>query len=293
VSVASVFVGLVTHPRSRFNADGTATRQAQAIVDALVRRHAGAGLLVSDRDDYDPVTMPLDRTELLRSARYQADLEHRWRRYLAAGGGWPAWGALADTVISAVMSVKREAGTGALLPWGDGAAGRAAATRLLNIDLSHLRTLESAVASGSEWVLVLEDDARVDDADAAADDLLAVVETLTPTPVAFASLSESISLDRLGVEAMIGGPVASDGPPWLVRTSRPITNTVCANVYRASFAAELAAGIRARGLTPVAPIDWRLNEQIMRMMAGGRLGPDSCAWAIPGLFRQASMHAAG
>ena len=58
------------------------------------------------------------------------------------------------------------------------------------------------------------------------------------------------------------------------------------------LAADLAAGIRARGLLPVAPIDWRLNEQVMAMVADGRLGPSSCAWALPGLFLQASMHPA-
>ena len=287
-----VFVGLVTHRRSRFDADGTATRQAQELVDALARRDAGGGLLVSDRDDYDPENLPLDRPQLLRSARYQADLEHRWRRYLAESGGRPARGAVLDGLAAVAMSAKRQVETGALLPGGDGADGRRAATRLLNIDLSHLRALDAGVESGAGWVLVLEDDARVLDVEVAAADLLAAVDAVAQTPVAFCSLSESIALDRLGVDGLLGGPLAADGPPWLVRTRTPITNTVCANLYRASFARDLADGIRRRGLLPVAPIDWRVNEQVLDMVAAGRLGPDSCAWAVPGIFLQASMHAA-
>lgn len=273
-----VFVGLVTHPRSRFDVDGTATRQARDLVTALRDAGTPAQLLVSDRDDYDPGDLPLPRRQLLRSARYAADLEHRWRRYLVAHGGRPGRGALADSLVAAAMAVKRMA-----------TADQAAMVRLLNIDLSHLRVLETGVASGASWLLVLEDDARVTDIDRTAADLVTAMDVLTDSPIAFASLSESIALSALGVEGIVDGPVPG-GPSWLVRASTPVTNTVCANLYRASFAADLAAGIRRSGLLPVAPIDWRVNEQVMAMVAAGRLGSQSCAWALPGLFRQGSMH---
>ena len=290
--MGAVHVGLVTHPRSRFDADGTATRQAQDLADARGRRGAGAGLLISDRDDYDAQALPLGRAELRRSARYQADLEYRWRRYLASAGGRPARAGGLDRVLGLAMAGKRQVRTEALWPWSDGAAGRTAATRLLNIDLSHLRALDAGVASGADWVLVLEDDARVDDVEAAVDDVLAAVAAVEGTPVAFVSVSESIPLAELGVDGIVGGRLSASAPSWLVATTTPVTNTVCANLYRSSFAADLAAGIRARGLLPVAPIDWRLNEQVMAMVADGRLGPSSCAWALPGLFLQASMHPA-
>ncbi len=288
-----MFVGLVTHARSRFDADGAATRQAHDLVRELDSAGAPARLLVSDRDDYDADTLPLDRAQLLRSARYAADLEHRWRRYLAAHGGRPARSAAVDAGLAAAMALKRVAGTGALLPWGRADAGRRSAVRLLNIDLSHLRVLEAGVASGATWVLVLEDDARVDDVPRAARDVAGALTALAASPVRFVSLSESIPLVELGVEGLLDATASPGWPVWLRRARTPITNTVCANVYRASFAADLAAGIRARGLVPVAPIDWRVNEQVMAMVAGGRLGADSCAWAVPGVFRQGSMHDVG
>jgi hypothetical protein len=74
--------------------------------------------------------------------------------------------------------------------------------------------------------------------------------------------------------------------------SRPITNTVCANLVRSDFAGRLAAGIRQRGLIPVAPIDWRVNEVVMDLFDSGELDATSCLWVSPGLFVQRSMHAA-
>jgi hypothetical protein len=286
--VSDLFVGLVTHPRSRFNADGAATRQAEQLVSAFIPQGVRASLLVSDRDDYDPTTYPLGRRELVSSAIHQAGLEHRWRRYLAAGGGQPARPAFMDAGFGAAMAAKRAATSGALMPGSAVMNGRRAATRLINIDLSHLRVLDAGVTSGAPWVLVLEDDARVDDLALAASRVVEIMRFVQRAPVQFVCLSESIGLGELGVDGLLSA--APSGPDWLLPASRPITNTVCANLYRSSFAARVAAGIRDRGLLPVTPIDWRLNEQVMDMHDDGELGPDSCLWARPGLFLQGSMH---
>ena len=44
---------------------------------------------------------------------------------------------------------------------GSLSADRATVVRLLNIDLSHLRVLQSGASSGAPWTLVLEDDADI------------------------------------------------------------------------------------------------------------------------------------
>ncbi len=107
--VTEVFVGLVTHPRSRFNADGAATAQARALTSALTATGRPAELLVSDRDDFRAEDFPLSRADLARSAAYEADLEYRWRRYLADGGGRPARSRLADEAVRVAMTAKRVA----------------------------------------------------------------------------------------------------------------------------------------------------------------------------------------
>jgi hypothetical protein len=277
--VSAVFIGLVTHPRSRFNASGMATQQAEALAEALRKRGRSAAVLVSDRDDYRPADLPLSSLDLRRSGARQGTVEYRWRRYLAAGGGRPCRSAFADWMFRIAMSIKRAA-----------TADRAAAVRLLNIDLSHLRVMDAAVEDGSEWTLVLEDDAWVADPDLCAASLIEAMDVLASTPVAFASLSESIPYDQLGVVGIVSGVVDPEVPGWLVATSRPVTNTVCANLYRTTFLVDVAAGIRGQGLVPVVPIDWRLNEQVIRMWDAGSLTSSSCVWANPGLFLQGSMH---
>lgn len=277
--MSDLFVGLVTHLRSRFNADGFATRQAQAIVDGLLARGLSADLLVSDRDDYDSEDRPLTRWDLVRSASYWSDLEYRWRRYLAEAGGRPARSAIADEALRLAMTVKRAS-----------SFDESDAIRLLNIDLSHLRVLDEGGRSGARWTLVLEDDARTDDMAACVDRIVEAIDAMDIAGTAFANLSESLSYDELGIEGIVGGRAQEPIPDWLVGARRPVTNTVCANLYRSGFATQVAEGIRHRGLVPVAPIDWRLNEQIMGMHRAGLIDRHSCLWARPGLFRQGSMH---
>jgi hypothetical protein len=175
-----------------------------------------------------------------------------------------------------------------------GAGGSNAAVRLVNIDLSHLRLMTAALASHSDWVLVLEDDAGIDDVAMTARRLAWLIAALDPTEVAFASLSESMSLDELGVAGLLQPATDIEVPPelgiGLLRADRPITNTVCATLYRASYLQALRASILERGLVPIAPIDWRVNEAIMDLHASGALGSQSCVWVSPGIVLQRSMH---
>lgn len=277
--VSDLFIGVVTHARSRFNSRGEAEAQATDLARELEERGVRTTVLVSDRDDYDRASFPLSRLDLSRSAVHEASLEHRWRRYLASGGCTPARSAVVDAGYWLAMTAKRVV-----------TADRRTAIRLLNIDLSHLRIMDAAVSDGAPWALIIEDDARVSSARTTAGDLVRLLDFLPATRVQFANLSESVPLEQLGVNGALGKRAVDGGPEWLVEARLPVTNTVCANLYRASFLARIANGIRSTGLVPVAPIDWRLNEQILRLFEDGELGDGSCAWAVPGLFRQASMH---
>ncbi len=81
----TLFVGVVTHERSRFRLDGS----LDGLLDALAGSARAAGCqvraVISARDDYDPRRFPLTRGLVVRSAIAQARLEYRWRRYPAAG----------------------------------------------------------------------------------------------------------------------------------------------------------------------------------------------------------------
>lgn len=286
MSSRSLFVGMVTHARSRFNTDGAASTLARSLADETASLGIVTQVLVSDRDDYNPDTMPVSRRTLVTSAVHQASLEHRWRRYLADGGA-PARHAAGDRLFRIGMTGKR-----VVTSLSD--SGSKAAVRLINIDLSHLRLMTAALAAQTDWVLVLEDDAGIGDAATAARQLAWLVEALEPTEVAFASLSQSLSLAELGVSGLLQPAPDLDVPEdlgfGLLRASRPITNTVCATLYRADYLAALRSLILKRGLIPIAPIDWRVNEAVMDLHASGALGSRSCVWASPGIVIQRSMH---
>ena len=278
--MSEVFAGLVTHARSSFNADGAATAQLDALAAGLRERGLSVDTIVSDRDDYDAARWPLTRGEIARSAVSEVLLEHRWRRYLAAGGGRPARPGWWDAMVTGAMLVRRVA-----------RARRAMCVRLVNIDLSHLRVMTAAQDAGARWTLILEDDARASDVDAVAARLADLLPLLEASDIEFVNLSESLPLSTLRVEGIIGGPALPDGPAWLVGARRPVTNTVCATLYRDTLLREIRTGIEDRGLVPVVPIDWRVNEQVMRLVDDRRMGPQSCAWVRPGPFLQGSMHA--
>lgn len=292
----SLFIGMVTHARSRFDANGA----ARGLVDSLAKEAGRLGMnvvaAVSDRDDYDPKRYPLTRWELIRSAVYQARLEHRWRRYVADAAAAGAVDRGLDLVLWGGMTVKRTADSLAPRPWGptEGLAGTKSAVRLINIDLSHLRLMDEAAASGCEWVLILEDDAGTADAESAVRDVASVMAALADTHTGFVTMSESIGHDALGVGGILTpAPDLDNGAMFgreLWRASRPVTNTVCANLYRPWLLAMVRAEIGRQGLLPVAPIDWRLNAALMVLYEKGVVDSETCLWARPGVFTQRSMH---
>jgi hypothetical protein len=163
--------------------------------------------------------------------------------------------------------------------------------RLANIDLSHLRVLKEGVASGADWVLIIEDDAQFADPVRTAGVLGTVLEFLGhPTRSIFVNLSESIDTGDLRVDGIVSAGnsmLALTNGSELLEISPAISNTVCANIYSLDFASEFASAIEVQGILPSVPIDWRLNQLIMQ----DRETPVECYWVTPGLFLQGSMHA--
>jgi hypothetical protein len=158
--------------------------------------------------------------------------------------------------------------------------------RLINIDLSHRRILEEGLKSGASLIVVLEDDAselNVQQVQVFAD----VIRLASDQGVDFINLSESISLQDLGVTRILsrGTIIPGMNENQVIAMDTPVTNTVCANIYGSNFATLFASYLIEDRLTPVIPIDWRLNQVLMEH-------PDTrCWWVRPGLFLQRSMHA--
>lgn len=281
-----LFLGLVTHRNSAFNSSGEATRA----LENLSLKLEGLGLqvetLVSDRDDYTSENFPISTDSLILAAKAQSQLERDWRLFLSSRAGFAVpirFAKQAAThVLYQVMLTKRLRGA-------KGASASQAAKayqRLINIDLSHRRILEEGLKSGASVIVVLEDDAselNVQQVQVFAD----VIRLARDQGVDFINLSESISLQDLGVTRILsrGTIIPGMNENQVIAMDTPVTNTVCANIYGSNFATLFASYLIEDRLTPVIPIDWRLNQVLMEH-------PDTrCWWVRPGLFLQRSMHA--
>jgi hypothetical protein len=286
LTTPDLFLGLVTHRNSAFNSSGEATRA----LENLSLKLEGLGLqvetLVSDRDDYTSENFPISTDSLILAAKAQSQLERDWRLFLSSRAGFAVpirFAKQAAThVLYQVMLTKRLRGA-------KGASASQAAKayqRLINIDLSHRRILEEGLKSGASVIVVLEDDAselNVQQVQVFAD----VIRLARDQGVDFINLSESISLQDLGVTRILsrGTIIPGMNENQVIAMDTPVTNTVCANIYGSNFATLFASYLIEDRLTPVIPIDWRLNQVLMEH-------PDTrCWWVRPGLFLQRSMHA--
>ncbi len=165
-------------------------------------------------------------------------------------------------------------------------------TRLINIELSHRNLLQQSVTAGADWILILEDDAECSNISDLATGLHGIMNgTAIPDMV---NLSRSFTAEELRVDHLL---YPADSQPWIGTESRtilaatkPVTNTVCANLYRGGFAKQLARELSELPLVPVAPIDWKLNLALMNLFDQRHLGSGDCWWVEPAPITQGSMH---
>ena len=258
-------VGLVTHEGSRFRSQGMAT--LESVNSAARASGIGVRVLVSDRNDADPHQHFVTRGTVADSARHQAELEARWRAHVAGRrvSSVPSpltLGMRARRSFNSVDSV----------------------FRLLNIDYSHLRVWRHALATGASAALAIEDDAQL--VDEHLGEFLASLLPHVEDQSVLVNCSRSIAVDDLGITEILreAATTLQLSEVRVTETNRAITNTVCANLYSREFLARLVAFIDRRGLVPVAPIDWRVNEFLLH---------DSemkTWWVDPAPFVQGSMH---
>jgi hypothetical protein len=69
----------------------------------------------------------------------------------------------------------------------------------------------------------------------------------------------------------------------------PVTNTVCAILYRTEFLMQLLDVWEALPMEPVVPIDWKLNRALMTLYQRGSLPPGSTWLVDPAPIIQMSM----
>jgi hypothetical protein len=274
-------MGLVTHPRSRFNFEGQSTREFNRLAELLGGRGLLIDSVVSDRNDFTLSGEKIGFIDRIKSAWLQVRAEKAWWDYLRTSHGSPETSGNPRTLFFMGMLIKR------VLAFS---LDQRVLERLANIDLSHLRVLDEGIASGADWVLVIEDDATYEDIQGVAEKIQTAVSYLSDGERnLFVNFSKSIDTGELRVDQIIANSQEAlhleDGTS-LLNVLPPISNTVCANMYSRVFAIGFAESITASGIVPSIPIDWRLNKYILSA------GPSNieCYWVLPGPFVQGSMH---
>ena len=170
--------------------------------------------------------------------------------------------------------------------------------REVNIELAHFDLLRAGLATGADWVLILEDDASSTDVIDCAAGLTWLMSSRTDEKQpAYVNISQSFSLDELGLSHLL---TPSPDASWagetkrrILTSARPATNTVCAILYRGSFVRELLAVTDALPIEPVVPIDWKLNLALMQLFEAGGLGAGDCWFVDPAPIDQLSMRGTG
>jgi len=233
-------------------------------------------LVIEDRDLWTESGLHLDSAS---GSTYREELleEWHWRGFLGSRRPW--WIARQGLrILRTYLGASSQ-------------QGPSASIRLLNIEFAHRSLWEQGLASGAEMIVVLEDDAELTD----ASDVAQAVAALADSPWAFINLSLSFTPDQLGVADLL----LPSGVNWgglndrvVLRSTRPITNTVCALVYRRDFLSSLLSSWAALPVEPVLPIDWKMNKVLRSMVESGQLEESSALWVEPGPFIQRSLHPA-
>lgn len=287
---SDVFLGLVTYPRTRFPESSGPNGLIAQVQEGLRTHEVSVETSVSGEDLYTDDMLPLNRDEVLRSISAELIVERQWRQFLA--------GREEGTLTRINFGARRLSRRLRLAPpWrrelADSDLGPRGLRRLINIELAHIELLRIGITSGAKWILVVEDDARLENRDAFVGGLIRLLNEALPAPYPkYINVSRSFDQAALGVEHLLThlGSWDATGQIGIEGSARPFTNTVCAVLYRADFARQLLATYQQIPLSPVLPIDWKLNKAILILMEGGELGPGDC-WALgPAPIAQGSMH---
>lgn len=287
----ALFLGLVTHPATRFPDSTDDHGLAPSIARGMTDHGRRTQVLVSDIDAYSPDILVIDREQISRSIDAELAIEGRWRRYLDPR--------IPGFAVSAFMAVRRVYRRRRFLPPSGAAlsetsSGFRMVRRLINIELAHMSLMRAASASGCTWTLIVEDDASCDDIPALVVALEGFMDTYdAASQPLYVNVSRSFGQDKLRIGALLTERgvwgTSADGEVAILMAERPVTNTVCAVLYRTSFLADLLAVLESIPLSPVIPIDWKLNTALMRMYEQGLLGAGDCWLLEPAPIVQRSM----
>ena len=281
-----IFLGLVTHPATRFPEASTEQGFLPVLSAELDHLGVSSQLSVHDTDEWTESVLTIDQAEIHKSIDAELSVEKRWRKYIDPSV--PTW------LLDSFMGMRRVYRRRKFLSGASVERGARMVRRLVNIELAHISLLRQAARSDCDWAVIAEDDAECVDTPAFARALSSFVasRSLERQPE-YVNISRSFAPSRLRISRLLrliqrwGDP---ESGIQILEADRPVTNTVCAILYRTEFIRQLLAELDAIPLSPVVPIDWKLNLAIMQLHAEGRLREGDCWTLEPGPVIQRSMN---
>jgi hypothetical protein len=288
----SLFIGLVSHVGSRFEISQGEKGLSQLLATAWRERGNSCEVEINTHDAYDPEARPITAASVWAAVDAQLRLEASWRTYLEEGANIPIHlrlrGRIGEGVVRA-RAIRRF-----WRPWrGAGRPGEAGfrmIRRLFNIEYSHRHLMQSGLNSGAEWILIIEDDASSPDIADCSDGLIELTQEFPEC--GYANVSESFALAELGIAHLLE-PAAGIWRGWIPRavmtSKRPVTNTVCAILYRREFLLRLTSEFDRIPMEPIVPIDWKVNIALRNLYLQGALSPAECLIVTPAPINQLSM----
>jgi GR25 family glycosyltransferase involved in LPS biosynthesis len=287
VTTPTLFIGVITHNKSQYSdslsENGLAPSVAKELENAeLHNRMVLSEVRVNSENLFEGNTADLSEKDSLKA---ELTVEKEWAQYLVRPDRRDAW----------VTRQKRFARFVTRSPkhWSS-----ANVVRLLNIELSHRDLWQAGIESGSDWILIVEDDAYCSDPHDFVQGITALVNgPALDREVSFINLSTSFSSRTLGVKHLL--KVSEDfkweGPAsrTIYFCSKPVTNTVCAILYSRNYLRTLVSVWDSLPMSPVLPIDWKMNRAIMHMQADPGIELGDTLWIEPAPILQRSMHPVG
>ncbi len=275
----NLFIGVVSYSRTQFPTSQGPEGLGQQLANELKAHWDLHTQVEINVDDLDHSGVVADRNAVQRSLTAELHAEARYSKF-----------------ISRPQYIRNGLRLGAR--WGMrikhalNSPNPKLVSRLLNIEASHLNLMKRGLESGSEYILILEDDACANQLKDLANGINGLLKTAHAP--AFVNLSESFSIEELGVGHLL--TIKTD-TPWqggenraVYRASRPITNTVCAILYSHEFLTTLVQELEALPMEPVLSIDWKLNVALMNLFESNTMNHHGCWWVEPAPIKQMSMH---
>lgn len=277
--IVGLFIGVVSHPETPFRVNQGHLGLAALLSDELRRHGVSSTCEVNVKNSFDESGVKESEIVFRKGIAAEVRLESQWYKYLGSPLG------LRYLVTHSIRWLRVQS-----FCWRK--SDVAEIRRLINIELSHRHLMKKGLESRSEWILILEDDAGAQDIADIAIGLKSIMDCDQP-PI-FVNLSKSFSLKDLGINHLLSPSSALSWSGTISRTvmqsERPATNTVCAILYQRDFLVRLVSELEAMSFEPVIPIDWRINEALINLWAGGQVGSGECCFIDPAPIVQLSMH---